>query len=599
MGDLWQHAVAWIDGSILRAMPALACYLLFSGLDDLFIDLAWFSAWIGARFHRRPLFPAPAPEELDLPERRIAIFLPLWQESAVAGSMITHNIAAIRYRNYAIFAGGYPNDEPTLDVVREMEGRFNNVHLALCPHDGPTSKADCLNWIYQRMLLHEERTGETFDLVLTHDAEDLIHPDSLRSINYYSRTSDFVQIPVLALKTPPLALTHGMYCDEFAEFQTRDLVVRNRMGGFVPSAGVGTAYSRRALEALAVSEANRIFDPECLTEDYENGRRIHDLGFRQIFVPPCRAGDSWMATREYFPQTCRSAIRQRTRWVTGIALQGWQRHGWTGGWRQLYWLWRDRKGLLGSPLSLLTNAITFYGVTTRMWHRIAPPDWIVGLCAVTLILQIVRTLVRMGYVARVYGWWFACLSPLRLVPANFINATATCAAMVRFAWARIRREPLVWLKTAHSYPGRAALETQRRKLGEILAGSGYVEPEALERALATQPGGVRIGAHLVALGLISEEELFEALSIQGGVPAGAPERISPGAARALPAQIMRDWRVLPFQVASGRMHLASPEIPTSAMQTTLRGYTSLELRFHLVTETEFASLSQSVHGARI
>jgi adsorption protein B len=41
-------------------------------------------------------------------------------------------------------------------AIREAKKRVKNVHLAAAPHDGPTSKADNLNWIYQRMLLMEE-----------------------------------------------------------------------------------------------------------------------------------------------------------------------------------------------------------------------------------------------------------------------------------------------------------------------------------------------------------------------------------------------------------------------------------------------------------
>ena len=46
------------------------------------------------------------------------------------------------------------------------------------------------------------------------------------------------------------------------------------MGGFIPSNGVGAGYSRRALEMLAAAHSNRIFEPGCLTEDYENGFRV-------------------------------------------------------------------------------------------------------------------------------------------------------------------------------------------------------------------------------------------------------------------------------------------------------------------------------------
>ena len=129
--------------------------------------------------------------------------------------MLEHNIASVRYRDYHIFAGAYPNDDQTQKAVRGACERFSNVHLALCPHDGPTSKADCLNWIYQHVGLWEEQYGRRFETIVTHDAEDVIHPDELLWINYYTARFDFIQTPVLALATPLLDVTHGVYCDEF------------------------------------------------------------------------------------------------------------------------------------------------------------------------------------------------------------------------------------------------------------------------------------------------------------------------------------------------------------------------------------------------
>src|SRR6185295_10436136 len=115
--------------------------------------------WLKRRlWPRASLFP-PGPRQLETAaRRRIAILVPLWQEHEVIGRMLEHNLAAIRYSDYEIFAGAYPNDKPTQEAVRSAAGRFPNVHLAVCPHDGPTSKADCLNWIYQHLTLHEERT---------------------------------------------------------------------------------------------------------------------------------------------------------------------------------------------------------------------------------------------------------------------------------------------------------------------------------------------------------------------------------------------------------------------------------------------------------
>ena len=139
-----------------------------------------------------------------------------------------------------------------------MADRFPNVHLALCPHDGPTSKADCLNWIFQHLLSAMKSTGERFDVIVTHDAEDLIHPDELRWINYYAARYDFIQTPVLALATPLLAI------DARRLLRRIRRISHARHGGAAaagriscPSAGVGTGYRRDALDRLAEAASNR------------------------------------------------------------------------------------------------------------------------------------------------------------------------------------------------------------------------------------------------------------------------------------------------------------------------------------------------------
>ena len=111
----------------------------------------------------------------------------------------------------------------------------------------------------------------------------------------------------------------------------------------------------------------------------------------------------------------------------------------------------------------------------------------------------------------------------------------------------------------------------------------------MRHALATQPAGTRLGEYLVKLGKITEEDLYEALSLQHSLPVGRlePWGISRNAARALPRHVVRNWQVLPFRIASGNLFLASPEIPTDELSRTLRGFTSLTLRFHLVTPQKF------------
>jgi adsorption protein B len=408
-----------------------------------------------------------------------------------------------------------------------------------------------------------------------------------------------VQIPVLPLPTPLGKLTHGVYCDEFAEFQSRDLPARVALGGFLPSCGVGAGYSRRALELLAGAAANCLFDPGCLTEDYDVGLRLHRLGCRQVFVPIRFLNGQPLATRELFPDFLEGALRQRTRWMIGIALQCWQKHGWT----EWYWFWRDRKGLAGNPLSLVVNALTLYGLVTWLGSGIRGDPW--GLAEAvwdqglgwlfegTLLLLLWRAAVRAGCVARLYGWKFALGVPVRVVWATWVNGLATLAALERYFEARLRRRPLVWLKTDHRYPSRSALVRHKRLLGEILVGSGCLEGEQLERALGSQPADRLLGDHLVRLGMLSEEALYEALSLQQNLPFEKlePARIQRRASQALAPAVARRWKVVPFRLEPGKLCVAGPGLPTEEAERELRTACGLEIRFHLITPSNLAALT--------
>lgn len=585
--------LAGVDGFVLWLLTPLAWSILVSGLDDLAVDLIWAFAWVKAKLRPAARLYPPGEGQLDsAPVRRIAILVPLWNEHAVIEAMLEHNFASIRYRDYHIFAGCYPNDTLTQAAVRAAAARVPNIHMAVCPHDGPTSKADCLNWTFQHLLLEEENLGQAFEVIVTHDAEDLIHPEELRWINYYTGRFDFVQTPVLPLPTPLRKITHGVYCDEFAEYHSRDMTVRPISGGFVPSCGVGTGYRRDALERLANARNNQIFEPEALTEDYVNGLRLFRLGCAQTFVPLARGNNppDYVATREFFPQTWRTALRQRTRWVTGIALQGWQQFGWKGTPGELYWLWRDRKGLIGNPLSLLANAVFVYGLATKLWTRTSAAQ--AQIAAATLVLQCLRMAVRMACSGRVYGFFFALGVPIRNVYANALNSAATFQALGRFVTARALGRPLKWLKTAHAYPNRALLLSHKRRLGEILVAAGHLNADALAEALKTAPPSLRLGQHLINTGQITAETLCEALSMQQGLPIAQvePLRVPSSIAHALPERIVRDWKVLPFRVSEGNLFVASPEVPGAETARVLRSFTSLELRFHLVTQAAFESL---------
>ncbi len=575
-------------------LGVLALLLLLSGLDDLMP--VTICLWGHVRRNSRSRQPAQTGRE---PERRIAILVPCWQESAVIGKMIRHNLSAIRYSRYDFFLGVYPNDPATVRVAQELAADFTNVHAAECPHDGPTSKADCLNWAFREMQYREQEQGFSFDTVVLHDAEDLIHPLALHVINRERENYEMVQVPVLPLPTGFSDATHGVYCDEFAEFQTIDMRARQISGSFVPSNGVGTGFSREVLARLALDSNDKVFNPDSLTEDYEIGVRIHALGYRQCFAPLETVEGDWVATREYFPRTMETAVRQRTRWVTGIALQCWERHGWRGSWRTRYWFWRDRKGLLTNPLSLVANALFIAGMIDWIASQVFGWKWmfeissvaVARLCLATMVLQCTRTALRAVCVGRIYGVNAAMAVPLRAFHANLINSRSALRAVRDYVEARRTKRSLTWRKTEHAYPGRKALGRQRRHLADVLVGCGYINESALEAA-RNDATTASLDLALLANGLISEQTLCKAISLQSGLVAARLDlnKVRKDAIRALPSYVEQRHRVLPIGIEAGRLVVASASTPSEEAYEEVAKLSALPVEFQVVTHSEYAGL---------
>jgi adsorption protein B len=308
-----------------------------------------------------------------------------------------------------------------------------------------------------------------------------------------------------------------------------------------------------------------------------------------------------VATREYFPRERAGAVRQRTRWITGICLQSWEFHSLGETIRHLYWFWRDRKSVVGNIVGPLTNLFFVYGVVTltwavsarRTWELEHEISWFWWEAAAALGLQIFHTALRMGCCARVYGWRFALGVPVRVVAANWINCIACGRAISIYTAAKLRREPLRWVKTEHAYPNRAALMTNKKRLGEILVGGHWITEEQLVVALAMKPASRRLGEHLRAMGLITEVDLYTALALQNDLPIGKPEpsAVSIAVTRSLPAALAKKWCVLPFRIAAGELYLAGAEIPNEEIQREIRQFSSLGIRFQLVTPTDYEELA--------
>ncbi len=338
-------------------------------------------------------------------------------------------------------------------------------------------------------------------------------------------------------------------------------------------------------------EADASSTPPASPKTTRTASALHQLGCRQIFVPLRLPADAPVATREYFPRRLRAAIRQRSRWVAGIALQGWEHHGWRAPLRQAYFFWRDRKGLVGNLLSPFANLLFLCWVAG--WRGFSGiPHWAAGLCTTTLGLSVVHFLIRTALSARVYGWPFAAGVLPRMFWGNLLNSAATVSALRQFAVARRRGRALAWRKTDHKYP--ACGTPGQGRLGELLVRMRAISIEDLEAALGTCPPDMRLGEHLLELRKLKEEQLYQALSAQAGLALGVPDdgEVVPAATRALPAETIRRCSVLPYRVAFGQLHLLTPEVPSQRMTRELAALCALDLRFRLVRPTEFKRLCE-------
>jgi adsorption protein B len=282
--------------------------------------------------------------------------------------------------------------------------------------------------------------------------------------------------------------------------------------------------------------------------------------------------------------------------VAGIALQGWQRHGWRAPWRQVYWLWRDRKGLAGNLLSPASNFINLYLIARSAagFGHLHLPAWVMAICGATLLLSGVQSGTRIAFCARLYGWRMAALSPLRVFWGNAINGLATLVALRQFIAARLRSRTLAWRKTDHVYPAHRGAHQGRQRLGEVLIGMHWMSKEEIEQALRELPSGMRLGEYLVERSRLSEEHLYEALSSHAGIPLGRPPRhdLNRAAARVLPLEAARKWRVLPYRIALGQLHVLVSDVPSEEMSRVLAGLCGLEIRFRLVLPRDFEALER-------
>ncbi len=473
---IWLDSLAAYLFGLKFVLAGTALLIAISSLDDFAVDIIFYARRLYRRqtvYRRHARQSAPALGNDD--QQWVAILVPAWREAAVIEHMLIKMCDGLAYRRYRVFVGLYANDPDTAAAVAGARAQLAARTRALPPivavpleRDGPTCKADCLNGVYHAALRHERALGIRFAIFALHDAEDVVHPLELRVFNHLIPRKDMVQLPVAPLPRPWHRWVGGHYLDEFAESHAKDLVVRECLTGGVPSAGVGCAFSRRALRLAGQGRGGAPFNTASVTEDYDLALRLRGHGLRSAFVRMAGGAKNMqpVATREFFPSHFDAAVRQKSRWLLGIALQGWQSLGWRGNFASRYMLLRDRKALVTAPLNILAYGLAAQLLALwamgRLWPGFPAFPALVTAGSVTawllwanLFFLVNRLAQRMICVWRVYGLGQALLSLPRAIVANIVNFAAVWRAVRLFRQARRRRQPVAWDKTAHEFPDDA------------------------------------------------------------------------------------------------------------------------------------------------
>ncbi len=454
-------STAWLEWLVLGASHELMLFasvgILLIGLDDLLFD----ALWLATRRHA----PSSGPDTPPL-EGRLAVFVPAWDEAKALPAMLRRTLAAWGDEDFRLYVGCYSNDAATLFAVSPLIARDRRLRLVIGDREGPTTKGDNLNRLWSALGEDERAEGLRFAAIVLHDAEDHVHPGELALYRRHLGENAMVQIPVVPLIKREERWVGGHYGDEFAEAHGKELAVRSRLGMPLPSAGVGCALTRNALALLAIERGGEPFRCDSLTEDYEIGMVIGAYGLGARFIEAAGPAGDWVVSRGAFPGEVEAAVRQKARWVAGIALAGWDHLGWPGSrrgdadlpasrnWLARWMLWRDRRAplaalvLLAAYAGLVLTALGWAGQLLLGWNAALIGEEMRLLLVFNLLLLLWRMGMRGHFTARWYGLREAAMALPRSIVANIIAMLAARRAILLY-WRMLRSGQVVWDKTDH------------------------------------------------------------------------------------------------------------------------------------------------------
>jgi adsorption protein B len=192
---------------------------------------------------------------------------------------------------------------------------------------------------------------------------------------------------------------------------------------------------------------------------------VYRGGGRSRFLRLRDSNGDLVATRAYFPDELEFAVRQKARWIHGIALQGWDRLGWSRRPLDMWMTLRDRHGpmtaaVLGAAYLLIVIELVLGLARLAGWQPAAAyPPLLVTMISISFAALVWRAIWRFGFTAHEYGLMEGACSVLRIPVANVVAILAGRRALTAYV-RTLRGELVQWDKTQHAaHPAAASLKT--------------------------------------------------------------------------------------------------------------------------------------------
>ena len=208
-------------------------------------------------------------------------------------------------------------------------------------------------------------------------------------------------------------------------------------------------YLRETIESLG----EKVLPEESITEDYRLSLTLYEKGIQMYYVlEKIERYDSYgkvswdyIATRSMFPNTFKTAVKQKTRWTLGITMQSYRL-------KDLfksnipfigrYSLYRDQKAKISNMLSALGYPILIYFIISLFYPLIAiyplySPSWYLSLVVTVMMIerQVFRGIALYNIYGKrsvFYGVLFPPFLPIRIIWGNIINLVSTYKAYIQF-----------------------------------------------------------------------------------------------------------------------------------------------------------------------